>query len=171
MEGLLVQVTVGQKHGIKRKGLVTALKSGIFDEWRAANPAEKVRLVFLCDSFNYDAFTRQPYLTTKGVSLKDQNIISSIDNEVDQYAWELDVEKQREQCMREKRANAGKLSAVSSWSDSKLDLQSDKGKEKSKDKGKGIAGAATRSKAGTSVIPSKRTIEGVDDPIDDDGDE
>ena len=68
--GLLVQVTVGQKHGVKRNGLDAALKSGMFDEWRTNHPDENLRLVFLCDSFNFDQFTKQPYLTNKGLTVK-----------------------------------------------------------------------------------------------------
>jgi hypothetical protein len=63
--GLLCQVTIGQKHGIKRTGFETAINSGIFDEWKTANPTEKLRLAFLCDDFNFNSFKRQPYLITE----------------------------------------------------------------------------------------------------------
>ena len=164
--GLLVQVTVGQKHGIKRKGLENAINSGIFDEWKTANPTKKLRLIFLCDTYNYASFTRQQYLTEKGV-LKSRHIIDRIDNQVEQYAWELDVGKQLQAHTKQAKAKTSRVGAPIDWLDNKLDPLAGKGKEKSTDKGTSAA-VLTSS---TSTIPSKRRFDDVDSSVDDGGDE
>ena len=66
----------------------------MFDEWKNNNPGEKLRLVFLCDKYNYNEFTKQPYINSQGTVYKRASIISKIENLIDQYAWELDVENQ-----------------------------------------------------------------------------
>jgi hypothetical protein len=94
-KALLVQITIGQKRGVKRSGLDAALQSDIFNEFKNANPDAKLILVFLCDKFNYDGFTRQKYISSAGSVITQQSIIDALDEQVDQYAWELDVEKQK----------------------------------------------------------------------------
>ena len=54
--GLLVQITVGQKHGVKWSGLKAAIDCGLFNNWKAMHPQEKLRLVFLCDKYNFEQF-------------------------------------------------------------------------------------------------------------------
>jgi hypothetical protein len=52
--GLLTQVVIGQKHGLKWTGLDKAVNSGILDGWMKPNPDEKLRILFLCDGYNFD---------------------------------------------------------------------------------------------------------------------
>lgn len=95
--GLLVQITVGQKHGVKWSGLKAAINSGLFNNWKAVHPQEKLRLVFLCDKYNFDQFGKQNYLNSDGKTFKRHADITNIEQHVDQYAWELDVEDQLKQ--------------------------------------------------------------------------
>jgi hypothetical protein len=102
--GIMLQITVGETHGVRWEGVDKAIKSGVFDEWQRnnplpnpqANPPKKqpIRMVFLCDHFNYPAFTRQPWLGAKGKKYKDAKNIAECDELVEQYAWELDVQTQ-----------------------------------------------------------------------------
>ena len=93
--GLLVQVTVGQKHGVKASGLQEILSNDkLFSEWRKNHPGEKLRLVFLCDRFNFDQFTKQPYLSKGGTTLKEKKRLNELNKSFEQYAWELDVNQQ-----------------------------------------------------------------------------
>jgi len=89
--GLLVQVTVGQKHGLKQSGLDAALDSGIFNDWRSRYPGQKLRVVFLCDSYNYGDLTRQRYRREDGHVLKRD---SKLNETFEQFALELDVSRQ-----------------------------------------------------------------------------
>ena len=131
--GLLIQVTVGQKHGIKWSGLQAAITCGMFDEWKNNNPGEKLRLVFLCDKYSYNQFTKQPYINSQGTVYKQGSIISKIDNLVDQYAWEFDVENQIKLYLRkDKEAKARPLPSGSWGTANELNLV-----EKKTGKGKG----------------------------------
>jgi hypothetical protein len=157
--GLLVQVTVGQKHGVKRAGLEAAEKSGMFSEWREDNPDEKLRLVFLCDGFNFDQFTKQPYLTSKGVTIKSQSVLKKLNDNFEQYAWELDVDIQLQFHQKPGKKSTGKLAAADSWDDKIKLLDHGKGK------GKGKAVDTSSSLAGPSqptTSTKKRGIEEVD---------
>jgi hypothetical protein len=53
---------------------------------------KKLNLVFVCDSFNFETFRRQSYLTQAGTVLNDAASIQLLDSLFEQYAWELDVE-------------------------------------------------------------------------------
>jgi hypothetical protein len=122
--GLLIQITVGQRHGIKCIGLDKAVKSGIFDEWINANPDEKLRILFLCDSFNFNELSAQPYLTKSGHVVKSQRILTKMDMFV-QYAYELDVEMQRKIHLDKKSST--RFQGAEDWSTPVID---DKGKGK-----------------------------------------
>jgi hypothetical protein len=104
--GLMVQVTIGKKHGVKWKWIQEAIDSGIFDLWKeayadATGKAPKIRLVFLCDDNNYDTFSRQPYKNSKNEAYKDEKPMNDL---VDQYAWKLSVDAQLGIRMRERGA-------------------------------------------------------------------
>jgi len=92
--GMLIQITVGKKHGVKSSGLEKILKDKLFNAWRNDHPDQKLRLVFLCDRFNFDQFTKQPYLTTRGITLKSPAKLTQLNDSFEQYAWELDVSHQ-----------------------------------------------------------------------------
>lgn len=153
--GLLVQITVGQKHGVKRKGLHAALKSGIFDGWRENNPDEKLRLVFLCDSFNFDQYTKQPYLTSKGIT---SSIIEELNNTYEQHAWELDVDQQLQLHLESSKKPTGRFPAVDSWDTAPAppDKGKGKGKGKAMEPPSGIPGPSSI------VLSKKRKLEDVD---------
>jgi hypothetical protein len=99
-EGIMMQITIGQKHGVKAKGLEDALNSGIFDQWRTANPEEKIRLVFLCDHYNFPEFRKQNYLTQNGTNVKSLTLLQTLNKTFTQYSWELNVETQLQQHLR-----------------------------------------------------------------------
>lgn len=175
--GLLGQITVGQKHGVKRQGLEAALASEMFDEWRLANPGRKLRLVFLCDKFNFDDFKKQPYLTTGGTTLKIAADILALDNQFEQLSWELDVEKQLRAHLRGdvftkkeivERHNASDWSAKLE----RLDYSQDQKAKRAKlDKGKGILGEPRRHSTRASLISSKRSYSELASDSDDDDEE
>lgn len=125
--GMLVQVTVGQKHGVKRSGLSNALKSGIFNDFIAQNPETKLRLVFLCDKYNFNGFKKQKYCTTRGVVLKDQTTIDELDGQFDQFALELDVGKQVALHLSEQAAPALEKKRIipGDWEDQTFDSSDD----------------------------------------------
>jgi hypothetical protein len=96
----IMMITVGQTHGVKWDRIQKGLDSKIFEDWqnnnRLLNPAatdlnekRKVRLIFLCDSFNYPHFKKQNWLGAGGTSYKDLKKITECDALGDQYAWEL----------------------------------------------------------------------------------
>ena len=174
--GLLGQITIGQKHGVKRQGLEAALASTMFDDWQLANPGSKLRLVFVCDKFNFEDFKKQPYLTTGGTTLKIAADIQALDNVFEQLSWELDVEKQLCAHMRGDvftKKEIVERQKASDWSANKLEPLDDSKDEKDKraklDKGKDILGEPRRYSTRASMIPSKRDYsEFVSDSDDDD---
>ena len=96
-EGLMFQITVGKKHGIKWAGVEAAIASGVFDKWIKDNKRNNVppalRLAFICDHNNYNEFKYQPWLDTAGhVFSKDS--ANQKDGKVVQYAMEWNVRAQ-----------------------------------------------------------------------------
>jgi hypothetical protein len=98
--GLLVQITVGQKHGVKWTEVDLAMKSGMFDKWFAdhtplndPNNRPKLRMIFICANTYFEHFNKQNWLNSNGGSCTDTDVI---DPQIEQYAWELDVELQFE---------------------------------------------------------------------------
>lgn len=102
-QGIMIQITIGQKHGVKAKGLEDAINSGIFDQWSKANPTEKIRLIFLCDHFSFPGFRKQNYLTQNGTTVKSQRLLQTLDETFSQYSWEFNVEIQLQQRLRPTR--------------------------------------------------------------------
>lgn len=115
--GLLVQVTVGQKHGVKYTGLMAAVDSGIFNDWKAKNRGKKLRLVFLVDKYNYLSFRRQPYLSAGGSVLQHQGLRNEMEEMFSQYAWQLDVQYQLEaHLIKDAEAAAQPSADAGDWS-------------------------------------------------------
>jgi hypothetical protein len=100
-KGLLVQITIGQRHGVKREGLDKAARSKLFALWRIDNPGKRLRVLFLCDQFNYLGFTKQPYMNVSGTTLKDKRLLSNLERDYCQYAMELDVRSQQVRHLQE----------------------------------------------------------------------
>ena len=156
--GLMVQITVGQKHGVKWKGIQAAMDSGIFQDWQNDHPGEKLSLVFLCDSYNYEGFIKQPFLNQNGKTYKRQTEISNMNALVDQFAWELDVEVQRkahEDSQRKKRLgqkSAGPSRNISDGLKPPPPKEPPKKKGKGKSVDKGIADPSSRILMGASGV-------------------
>jgi hypothetical protein len=171
--GLLVQITIGQKHGVKRSGLDAALNSGVFDAFKADNPGQKLFLVFLCDKYNYDAFTRQNYIGSDGRVIKRQSVIDRLDNQVAQYAWELDVGKQKAEYLEiTKRISPEPVDRHSTtWRENPHDDQqrrSNKAKPKPKPKAKTVPKSKRKSESSDDGEKSKKRDvkgKGVDPPV------
>lgn len=142
-DGLLVQVTIGQKHGVKMQGLKDAVQSGIFGEWSAKNPTEKFKLVFLCDSYNFSTFSRQPYLTAKGTTVKSETQLKSLDDMFEQYSFELNVEIQLAEHLNagkeKQRTPVSKINVLESGTvATQIDAKEGKGKPKGKGRGRNL---------------------------------
>lgn len=105
-QGFLVQVTVGKEHNVKRKGLEAAANSKLFRRWKSENQGAKLKIVFLCDQYNFLNFTRLPYIGAKGTALEQTLIIAGLDQQFSQHAWELDV---RRQCKEHLQTRDGSL--------------------------------------------------------------
>jgi hypothetical protein len=86
---MLVQITIGQKHGINGKELKLPQPRGILMS------GETFILALDSESFffviNFDQFRKQPYLSTKSTPLTPQTLLDQIENQFNQYAWEVDV--------------------------------------------------------------------------------
>ena len=125
--GLLVQITVGQKHGVKWTEVDLAMKSGMFDKWFAdhtplndPNNRPKLRMVFICTNTYFEHFGKQKWLNSNG-SCTDTDVI---DPQIEQYAWELDVELQFElhrQSPRAIRERGELLRGCGNWGINDLD--------------------------------------------------
>ena len=104
-KGLMVQVTVGQKHGVKGH---VGLEKGeaLFQDWImggiASDPEDdssvpdtiepKIRVVFLCDKYNQ--FGRQNWFSQKGLAYQRNAEPARLNDRFEQYAWCLDLETQ-----------------------------------------------------------------------------
>jgi hypothetical protein len=104
-QGLMLQITVGKAHNIKRKGLETAASSKLFRDWKVQNNNSKLRIVFVSDQFNFSNFARQPYTGSQGTPLQQTSILAALDNQFSQYAWELDVRNQRREHLNKRRSH------------------------------------------------------------------
>jgi len=105
--GIMLQITVGAKHPVKWHGIKKALDAKIFKAWQQNNPLladpnakpgdsppdRKVRLVFLCDTSNFEDIKKQNWVGTDK-DYKDAKTIAGCDELVEQFAWELNVETQ-----------------------------------------------------------------------------
>jgi hypothetical protein len=100
-KGLLVQITIGHRHGVKRDGLDKAARSRLFDIWKSDHPGQRLRILFLCDQFNYLGFSKQPYMSVSGTMLKDTHLLASLERDYAQYAMELDVRSQQVRHLQE----------------------------------------------------------------------
>lgn len=150
--GMLVQVNLGHKPGIKQSGLDEAVNSGLFDEWKTSHPDEKLRLVFLCDSFSFQYFRKKPYLTNAATTVKSENVLNDLNEKFDQYAWEMDVGKQlafQSKETKKSRSRAGR--AATGW-DEPIEVLPEEVKGKgtdlamTNDTGVASSGMVTRSK-------------------------
>jgi hypothetical protein len=110
--GLLIQVTVAAKTGINRKSIEDARNSRLFEDWIRTHPGQRLRIIFLCDQYNFLKFqAKQPYLEECGAILTPAAVIASgFDKRFDQFALELDVRLQQKKYLEEHTPVDAKLS-------------------------------------------------------------
>jgi hypothetical protein len=170
--GLLGQITVGQKHGIKRSGLKAAIDSKIFEDWQMRNPGQKLKLCFICDGYNFEKFHRQPYLTESATTLKSATSLQELDDTFQQFAWELDVERQLKRHLNKplNRKEQSHEKAAVDWDVNRVEplgtKEDKKGKGVSVNKGKGIVQGPSTASTGSSLLPAKRRRSEFDDSDD-----
>ena len=147
-------ISMPLEHGVKWSGLKAAIDSGLFNDWKATNLQEKLRLVFLCDKYNFEEFRKQSYLNSEGKTYKRQADIEHVEQHFEQYAWELDVDEQLKQhqasLKRVVKSKQTDFGAFGMGDELKPVTTISKGKGKGKGKGKEVSGPS----AGALMLPS-----------------
>ena len=160
--GMLGQITVGQKHGIKAWELLAALDSKIFDDWQLQHPGEKLKLIFICDGYIFENFNRQPYLSRKCKVLKNVSMLRKLDDLFEQFAWELDVDRQLKRHLNKplRKKDQDQERVALDWNANKVEHLMDV-----QDKSKGVAVEAAESSSSSRrfLVPSKRSHDALDE--------
>ena len=88
-DGQILHMTVGKPHEIDISGLEEAIKSDIFETWKAEHPNQKLQLIFVVHSSVFEDFDKQIYKysepspsegrSKKGSECKEKNIAEAKD--------------------------------------------------------------------------------------------
>jgi hypothetical protein len=105
-KGLILQMSVGEKHDINVKGLEDLLDSGAFAPWEDDNPDESIKFVFLLHEEVYDKYNLQSLKSTDNPKHKGtrKNRSQDINSRIKQYSFTINLE-QRLQELRNRTAN------------------------------------------------------------------
>ena len=127
------------------------------------NPGQKLKLCFICDGYNFEKFHRQPYLTEAATTLKSRTSIQELDDIFQQFAWELDVERQLKRDLNKplNRKEETHEKAAVDWDVNKVEPLGTKEDKKGKkgwpvNNGKGIMQGTSTASTDSSLLPAKR---------------
>ena len=84
--GIMLQMTIGEKHSINVPGLKRVLSSGIFADWENAYPTKPLKFIFVVDPLAYDEYQNVQCL--KGGNKSD---VAEVESRIEQFVLKVDV--------------------------------------------------------------------------------